>query len=311
MNENPLVSVVVITYNSAKTVLETLDSIAYQTYQNIELIISDDYSTDNTVEICKEWLTNNKSRFVHTRFISALKNTGVAGNANRGYYVATGDWIKGIAGDDLLLPECIEKNVEYVKEHLDTQLIFSKIIPFGSLNYINSRFYSVFLKGYGCLQLSDREFFYLIRLNNFLPASTAFIKKKLFIDLGGFDESIPLLEDWPFWIKASWNRIHFHFMPIHTVKYRMLDSSLSIGRPSDAYIKSNILAHSYALKVQRKTNLLLWLYGCCDSLRSSSNSIISILALLGKIINPMSYYVKYLQNKSNKLSEQYNTMIDS
>lgn len=56
MMKNPLVSVIVITYNSSKYVLETLNSVAAQTYDNIELIISDDCSVDNTVEICRNWL---------------------------------------------------------------------------------------------------------------------------------------------------------------------------------------------------------------------------------------------------------------
>ena len=61
-NNNPLVSIIVITYNSAKFVLETLESAKAQTYQNIELIISDDGSTDNTVQICREWLKNNEEQ---------------------------------------------------------------------------------------------------------------------------------------------------------------------------------------------------------------------------------------------------------
>lgn len=69
----PLVSVSVITYNSAKTVIETLDSIKAQTYQNIELIVSDDCSTDNTVEICRDWLTKNEKRFVRMELITVEK----------------------------------------------------------------------------------------------------------------------------------------------------------------------------------------------------------------------------------------------
>src|SRR5688572_26730058 len=98
----PLVSVIVITYNSALYVLETLDSIKRQTYQQIELIISDDCSNDATVELCRKWLSVNGSRFVRTSLIEVESNTGIAQNCNRGVEASKGEWIKIIAGDDAL-----------------------------------------------------------------------------------------------------------------------------------------------------------------------------------------------------------------
>lgn len=73
--KNPLVSIIVITYNSAKYVLETLESAKAQTYQNIKLIVSDDCSTDNKIEICRKWLEKNKGRFVRTELITVEQNT--------------------------------------------------------------------------------------------------------------------------------------------------------------------------------------------------------------------------------------------
>ena len=90
----PLASIVVVTFNSAAYVLETLESAKHQTYRNIELIISDDSSIDNTIGICKKWLLNNKNRFVRTKLITVEKNTGVAANCNRGIANSTSDWIK-------------------------------------------------------------------------------------------------------------------------------------------------------------------------------------------------------------------------
>lgn len=70
---DPLVSVSIITYNSSSTILETLDSIYSQSYQNIELIVSDDCSTDNTVEICKKWIDEHKDRFVRVELLTVEK----------------------------------------------------------------------------------------------------------------------------------------------------------------------------------------------------------------------------------------------
>ena len=79
-NESPLVSITVITYNSAKYVIETLESAKAQTYQNIELIISDDHSTDNTVKDCRQWIEKNKEWFIRTVLITIPENTGVPAN---------------------------------------------------------------------------------------------------------------------------------------------------------------------------------------------------------------------------------------
>ena len=89
--DNPLVSVVVITYNSSKYILECLDSIYNQTYQKIELIISDDCSKDNTVEICRDWLAVNDDRFLGTNLVLSEINTGVSANCNRGVHVSHGE----------------------------------------------------------------------------------------------------------------------------------------------------------------------------------------------------------------------------
>ena len=67
--EHPLVSVAVIAYNSEKYILETLDSVKEQTYDNIELVISDDCSTDNTVKICRHWASQNAQRFSNIQII--------------------------------------------------------------------------------------------------------------------------------------------------------------------------------------------------------------------------------------------------
>ena len=60
-----LVSVIVITYNSSRYVLHTLESVHRQSFNDIELIVSDDCSTDNTFDLCREWLANYSDRFIN------------------------------------------------------------------------------------------------------------------------------------------------------------------------------------------------------------------------------------------------------
>ena len=83
--DNPLVTVAVVSYKAAEYVAETLDSIKSQTYKNIELIVSDDCSTDNTREIVRNWLQKNTGRFHNQRLIETPCNKGIPANCNHSY----------------------------------------------------------------------------------------------------------------------------------------------------------------------------------------------------------------------------------
>ena len=113
-----LVSVIVITYNSAQYVLQTLESIKRQTYKNIELIVSDDRSSDNTISICKDWVIENKHIFRNVKVLQTPSNGGICHNYNYALQQANGEWIKYIAGDDILEDNCIERFVANIKPNI-------------------------------------------------------------------------------------------------------------------------------------------------------------------------------------------------
>lgn len=235
----PLVSVSVITYNSSKYVIETLDSIKNQTYQNIELIVSDDCSTDNTVELCRNWIEENKDRFVRTELLTVEKNTGVSANCNRAKEACKGEWVKGIAGDDLLVPECVEICVDYVREHPETIYLFGRQNAFGAdeerCKQVNELF------DYTFFDLTIEEQLHrLIFEQNCVPATTAFYNKKRFEETGvKNDERIPLLEDWPKWINLLKAGVKFHFINKVLVNYRIGGISTSETMLSSKYYFAN------------------------------------------------------------------------
>ncbi len=123
----PLVSIIVITYNSSKYLIETLESAKAQTYQNIELIISDDASQDDTVEIYEKWIAENHERFVRTELITVEKNKGISANCNRGIRTSKGEWVKLIAGDDILMDDCIQDYINFINNNQDAQVIFARV----------------------------------------------------------------------------------------------------------------------------------------------------------------------------------------
>ena len=248
VNNQPLVSVPVITYNSAKFVLETLESIKAQTYQNIELIISDDCSTDNTVELCQQWVEQNENRFVRTQIITSEVNTGVSANLNRAEATCQGEWVKPIAGDDLLKDDCVENFVCYVKQHPDFIYVFGKIEVFTLSNEKRVKeFGDIF--DYSVFQLDiEKQLERLIFVSNFVPAVTCFYNRKKAIELGIInDERIPMLEDWPKWINILEKGVKLEFMDKVVVEYRIGDGLSTTKRFSSRYYESLRLMHYYYL----------------------------------------------------------------
>ncbi len=223
--EQPLVSIIVVTYNSSKYVLETLESAKNQTYQNIELIITDDGSQDNTVEICKDWLSENSISFVRTELITVEKNTGIPANCNRGVKAAQGEWIKFIAGDDELLIDCISNNIDYIKKReIKALQTLSRYYydSFEEQNYIQSGpvatdFFS---------QQALEQYEMLMKIN-YISAPSMFLKKEEIIRLNGFDETFTLLEDITMWMNLTRTGVKIYFHNVETVNYRIHRDSVA------------------------------------------------------------------------------------
>lgn len=223
MTNDLLVSCTVVSYNSAATVIETLESIKAQTYQNIELIVSDDCSTDNTVELCREWLKQNNDRFARTVLLTVEKNTGVAGNDNRALAECQGTWQKGIAADDILFPNCVEDFVEYVKSNPEVRWAASKVAIY------NEKFEEDCCRHKGLVY--DKSFFdtsveqQLMRIawQNVIIAPSVFYNLDFKRLVGGYDESYGF-EDYPFYVNALEKGYKCYFLDKVTVGYRIHQS---------------------------------------------------------------------------------------
>ena len=220
----PLVSVVVITYNSADFVLETLDSVKNQTWQNLELIISDDGSVDETTQLCKQWLENNSSRFVRTEIITVKRNTGIPSNCNRAIKVSKGEWVKLIAGDDILLPSCVENLMK--ETELDKDVIIGLIKPFQVLNGENKVLDDIIPNKDIYFFFQNTPAFQYHYMLLFRPgfAAGAFIRRGLYDRIGCYDERFRFMEDLPFWLKVTKNNIKIDLQEEVVVLYRVHNS---------------------------------------------------------------------------------------
>ena len=204
--EYPLVSVNVVSYNADKYIIETLDSIANQTYSNIELIISDDASSDKTVDLCRSWIQEHKSRFTNVELITVEKNTGVTANCNRALAASHGEYWKIIGSDDLLLPDCIEKCVAYMQSNPQARFLFGKQITFtgdfsdGNLEKKELPFRAYFFRG---SVSAKKQYKIITRLAQVGCAPASFAQTSLLREVGGFNPRFPMNEDTPLYIHLT------------------------------------------------------------------------------------------------------------
>lgn len=231
-----LVSIIVLSYNSEKYIEETLQSIINQSYRNIELIISDDCSEDNTIIVAKKYM--EKSTFYNYKIIQTSENLGTPSNCNFAIRQTKGKYIKFIAADDLLLRDSIENNVDFMKKN-NNLIQFSKVRDFMDKdnkrvflkrNYkINEKFNEKSVKNH------LKELFF----HNYILAPTVFFNKKIFEKYGLFDEGYKFIEDYPMWIKLLKNNVRIKFMDKETILYRV--HSLSLTNSQDKVINERLL----------------------------------------------------------------------
>lgn len=113
MNDYGLVSIITPTWNCARFICETIRSVQAQTYQNWEMIISDDCSTDGTLEVVKPYMEKDS----RIKYICNEKNSGAAITRNNALKVAKGRWIAFLDSDDLWLSEKLERQVRFMAEN--------------------------------------------------------------------------------------------------------------------------------------------------------------------------------------------------
>lgn len=122
--QDRLVSICIPTYNGDKYLASALESIEQQTYKNIEVIVSDDNSQDNTISIVKDF----KNRVEFPVHIYHHNPTGIGSNWNNSIKNAKGEFIKFLFQDDVLLPNCIELMLRVILSDNEIELVASKRI---------------------------------------------------------------------------------------------------------------------------------------------------------------------------------------
>ena len=223
MQNLPLVSVICLCYNHEKFVVESLNSVLNQSYKNIELIIADDFSHDTCKKTIENWLENHSN----AKFSANPINLGNTKTFNNALQFAKGDYIIDLAADDILLPDCVEKQIN---TFLNTQQKKLGIV-YGNAEIISENnthiryYYEVDAEKKALIKPASGDI-YLAMLNqsSMICSVSSMVKRDVLDELKGYDENLAY-EDLDLWIRTSRN-YNFEFIDAILVQKRELENSL-------------------------------------------------------------------------------------
>ncbi len=238
---NDLVTICIPTFNGARFLAKCLDTVVNQSYQNLEILIVDDQSSDNTVEIARRF----QEQDIRIKIYSNDKNLGLVGNWNRSLDIAQGEWVKLQFQDDLMSLDAIEEMLKLGSNYgvdvvlSEREYLFEDGLkdPFENLPRLSDQF-----KNDGIIEPLDlAEMLMQIGIGaNFIGEPIiGLIKKELVTKYGGFDARLKQIVDLEYWLKLGLNeRIAFtprnlNQFRVHTNSESAKNSSMKGIRPSD------------------------------------------------------------------------------
>lgn len=232
-NSLPLVSIFVISYNGREFLREAIESFLAQTYQNIEICISDDASTDGTRELLLEYKEKLGDRFKYN--INPV-NLGITRNSNKCLELCGGEYIAYCGGDDLFLPRKIEEQVKFMigKDNVVASYTDSEIFDNNTNKTINfsSNINRVVNEG----RLSD-----VLKHGCYFGACTVMVKNYALVN---FDEQLPVASDFFQMVEILAQNVNYKLVYINGVfsRYRRHDSNIT-NRLNTGVLQQNHIDH--------------------------------------------------------------------
>jgi len=209
MKSDELVSVIIPCYNQGRYLTEAVESVFAQTYANIECIVVDDGSTDDTPAACEALRT----RYADRKFITIRQeNGGLSAARNTGLRVCAGAWINFLDADDTLCPDKILLQLGLMKERTECCVGYCKARRFSDSG---DEWPDELID-----QPDGAVLAHLVTTGNFLRVHSALVNRSVVNHVGDFDYSLANLEDWDYWLRCAETGVRFAFLPCELVRYR-------------------------------------------------------------------------------------------
>jgi glycosyltransferase involved in cell wall biosynthesis len=235
----PAVSVILPVFNGEAFIQTALESVLSQTFQNFELIVVDDGSTDATMAIVESYGDRLQ--------ILRQQNAGHASARNAAARKANGDWIAMIDADDVWHPEKLQQqlavatlaDVVYTATHN-----FEDSLRVDEATFTNGR-------------CPSGDVFDDLMLDNFVTHSSILMRRDKFFAAGGYDESLRTTSDWDLWLRMSAAGCRFHGIPVPLTHYRWRNNSNSRNHARTCADRLQVLRRAMLHPRALKTSILL------------------------------------------------------
>lgn len=227
MQNTPLVTIICLCYNHEQFVVEALNSVINQTYKNIELIIVDDRSSDNSVNVIKEWLKNHPE----IPFIANEKNQGNTKAFNKGLKISKGDYIIDLAADDVLMENCVALQINQFQNstYENLGIVYGGLELIDENNNTIGNFFDIYNSNTSGKENRSGDIYKgLLNMQNNVCSVSSMVKREVYDRFSGYDESLAY-EDYDLWIKTA-RYYNFDFIDTILVKKRELTTSLTSYR---------------------------------------------------------------------------------
>ena len=273
----PRVSVVIPAYNAAAYLAETLESVHAQTFQDLEILVIDDGSTDETADIAAKY----------TERVVSTSNQGVAAARNLGIKLAQGDLIAFLDSDDIWEPDKLALQLQATTP--EYRLVYSDMISFGFSDMQGMKMSD------GKKQMPQGNILTALIEDNFITTSSVLLDRNIALQVPGFSGDLAVGEDWQFWIECA-RLTGAAYVDKTLVRYRIRQGSLSTNlkkRLSDSLSVIDYGISTVDLNDREKRQLR-------NRARAASLDYITMLATMDdQYLRALAYACRALVNQPN------------
>lgn len=219
MNQ-PLVTIITPTYNRADYLAETIESVLSQGYPNLEYIVLDDGSKDDTLSVLKQY----EERIIWDRH----PNMGEVRTVNKGFNMAQGEIIGVVNSDDPLLPDAIREMVEFMQDHPQVGVVYP------DWDYVDANG-----KKFDHIHTFEYSYFNMLRWHHCMPGPGTFFRKEVVQALNGRDPQFRYVSDFDFWLRAGLIT-EFARIPKTLATFRMHPGSASSSQTNEHMAQEHV-----------------------------------------------------------------------